>query len=591
MQDAKEEVRNRLAIEDVIGEYVQLKRSGRLWRGLSPFTNEHTPSFFVTPDKNIWHDFSANKGGDIYSFVMEVEGLDFRGALELLARKAGVDLSQYDTKNNREFSDKKKRYYEVNIMAKKYFIEQMVKSQTAKNYIVKKRGINKETIIDWGIGYAPDNGGVVNYLRSKKILDNEIRGAGLLSSRGGDMFRSRMMVPLCDSQGQVVGFTGRIIGDGEPKYINTPATLLYDKGRQVFGFHLAKNTIRKDNLAVLVEGNLDVISSYQAGVKNVVACAGTALTNFHLKALKRLTDNIALCFDGDKAGVAATERAILLAQELDINLSVVNLPGDAKDPDELIQKDTKLWQNAINNKRVPAIEWIINHHLSEVDIKTAEGKKKLTNEAIKIISKLSDPVEREHYIKKLASITETEISTIEQKMYSNKNDNPTVLKMIKIEKIDSNRRDENELIMFVFAIAFRNKNLRTILSNLQDNYLTESLARIKYYLRGMYSLEIDSDLTDKLAEIELIADSNEFEDNRKSMLGFLRDIELIETESSRDQLMNVFVSSDDSDEKRREILNGAINGLNQNLKLLKNTGPNDDFEGLFKIWDSRKDMN
>jgi len=587
MQDAKEEVRSRLAIEDVIGEYVQLKRAGRLWRGLSPFTNERTPSFFVTPDKNIWHDFSANKGGDIYAFIMEVEGLDFRGALELLARKAGVDLAQYDTHSSREFSDKKKRYTEINAIAKKYFVEQMVKSPLAKNYIVKKRGIDKETIIEWGIGYAPENGGAVSFLRSKKFTDADIRGAGLMGSRGGDMFRGRMMVPLCDNQGQVVGFTGRIIGDGEPKYINTPATVLYDKSRQVFGFHLAKNAIRSEDLAVIVEGNLDAISSHQAGVKNVVACAGTALTIFHLKALKRLTSNIALCFDGDKAGVAATERAIILAQELDINLSIISIPDTAKDPDELIQKDKKAWQD-LQKTKTPAVEWVIQYILSQVDIKTAEGKKKLTTDSMRIISKLSDPVEREHYLKELSRITSIELSTLEQKMYSGNKGVPTVLKATKIEKIDPNRRDENELIMFVFAIALKNKNLRSILSNLLDNYLTESLARIKYYLLGMYSLEIDSDLTDKLAEIELIADSNQFEDNRKAILGFLRDIELIEIESSRDQLMNDFVSSDDSDEKRREILNGAIKGFNQNLKLLKNTGPNDDFEGLFKIWDNRK---
>ena len=233
---------------------------------------------------------------------------------------------------------------------------------------------------------------------------------------------------------------------------------------------------------------------------------------------------------------------------------------------------------------------MIRYHLSNVDINTAEGKKKLTSESMKIISKLSDAVECEHYLKELSRITDIEISTLEQKMYSKSGDAPTVLKTVKVEKIDSNRRDENELIMFVLAIAFSNKNLRTILLNLPDKYLTESLARVKYYLLGMYSLEMDSDLTDKLAEVELIAESNEFEDNRIAMLGFLRDIELIETESSRDQLMNDFVSSDDGDEKRREILNGAINSFNQNLKLLKNTGPHNEFSGLFEIWDNRKDI-
>ncbi|GHU08128.1 DNA primase [Alphaproteobacteria bacterium] len=590
MQDAKEEVRSRLAIEDVIGEYVQLKRAGRLWRGLSPFTSEKTPSFFVTPDRNIWHDFSANRGGDIFAFVMEVEGLDFRGALELLARKASVDLSQYSTAGSRDVMSKKKRYLEANTAARKYFMQQMVQSKPAQEYIFKKRALTKDTVMEWGIGYAPFNGGAVAFLRTRGYNDAEIRGAGLMGGRGGDMFRDRMTVPLCDNQGQVVGFTGRIIGPGEPKYINTPATLLYDKGRQVFGFHLAKSAIRTEDCAVLTEGNLDVISSHQTGVKNVVACAGTALTVFHLKALSRLTSNIALCFDGDKAGVAATERAIILAQELELNLSVITLPDDVKDPDELIQQGADKWRAATKVHK-PAVQWVIDHYASTVDLQNAEGKKKLTTESLKIITKLRDPVEVEHYLNVLAGLTDTTLAGLKQKMYSTNEstEKKRMLKPVKTEKNTAIRRhNEQVLTERILAIAQGKKSLRSILHNLPNEYLTEPLAKVKYFLLDENSIEIDSDLADKLAELELIATQIDG-DERSLILTHLKELELIQAENRRAKLMGEFASADDDDEHRRELLNGAINGLNQTIKLLQSTGNNDEFAGLFAVWDGRKD--
>jgi DNA primase len=397
MEEAKEEVRRRLAIEDVIGEYVQLKRAGRLWRGLSPFTSERTPSFFVTPDRDIWHDFSANKGGDIYRFIMEIEGMNFREALELLARKASVDLSRYRTSGSKKVGEQKQRILSANILARKYFQSAMVQVKEAQEYIFVKRKLTKNTVEEWGIGYAPPSGGLNNFLRKKNFNDQELKQAGLMSRNGYDMFRDRMMIPLCDNQGQIVGFTGRIVGSGEPKYLNTPATILYDKGRQVFGLHLAKNAIRQNNLAVLVEGNLDVISSHQAGVKNVVACAGTALTLDHLKSLNRLAGKIALCFDGDKAGIAATERAVILSQKLELDMYVIELPSGFKDPDELIQKDVVLWKKAIDNPK-SSVQWIVESYAKQVDLKTAEGKKELTNKAKNILKELRDQVEVEHYI-------------------------------------------------------------------------------------------------------------------------------------------------------------------------------------------------
>jgi DNA primase len=433
MQDAKEEVRSKLNIEDVIGEYVQLKRAGRSFKGLSPFSGEKSPSFFVSPDKNIWHDFSSNKGGDVFSFVMEVEGMDFRQALEHLARKAGVDLSMYENKGSQELAKKKKRLLEANRLAANFYQQYLLRNPHAVEYVFKTRALNRQVVGDFQIGYAPDSGdSLVNALTKKGFTKREIADAGLSNRFGGDMFRGRMMVPLMDAAGQVIGFTGRIIADikNAPKYLNTSQTVLYDKSRHVFGLSQAKAAIRETDTAVVVEGNLDVVSSHQAGVTQVVATAGTAMTEHHLRALKRLTGNILLAFDGDKAGIAATERAIAIASTLDITLGIVSLPDGAKDPDELIQKDVNLWRAAITNAK-PAVDWILTQYSARVDMTTAAGKREFTSASLAVVSMLPDPVEKEHYEQLIAKMTDTTLAAVRQKLDTQAKPEEKVLKPTK----------------------------------------------------------------------------------------------------------------------------------------------------------------
>ncbi|MFZ2125475.1 MAG: DNA primase [Candidatus Saccharimonadales bacterium] len=420
MQDAKEEVRSRLNIEDVIGEYVQLKRAGRNFKGLSPFSSEKTPSFIVSPDKQIWHDFSSNKGGDIFTFIMEVEGMDFRAGLEHLARKAGVDLTVYDNKGSQEMSRLKKRMLEANNLAANYYQQSLIQNQHAKDYVVGKRGLDRKTIQDFRLGYAPTSGdALVNFLNKKGFTGQELSKAGLTNRFGGDLFRGRMAVPLMDSMGQVIGFTGRIIvdDDNSPKYLNTPQTLLYDKSRHVFGLSQAKESIRLGDHAVIVEGNLDVISSHQADIKQVVATAGTALTEYHLRALLRLTSHISLAFDNDKAGLAATERAITIAQNVGVELSIISMTGGAKDPDELIRRDSKLWKDAIDSAE-PAIDWVLKQYMAREDLGTAAGKRRFTTAALNIVKELVDSVEREHYIEKTAALSDSSVEALKDKLSS-----------------------------------------------------------------------------------------------------------------------------------------------------------------------------
>lgn len=418
--DAVDEVKHRLNIEDVIGEYVELKRAGRNFKGMSPFVAEKTASFMVSPDKQIWHDFSSGKGGNMFSFIMEMEGVEFRGALELLARKAGVDLEQYG-RGDGKTRQLKDRLYEANEWACKFYQKQLVANKTALEYLMKKRAYTRETLLLFRLGYSPNTNGrsLSEFLMKKGFTADELKKAGLATQRRnglGDMFRGRIMVPLMDPQGKVVGFTARLLIDDPeaPKYINTPQTLLYDKGRHVFGLHLAKEALRKEKFAVLTEGNLDVIASHQAGVAQVVATAGTALTEMQLKALGRFTPDIRLAFDQDKAGLAATERAIPIAQKVGVQLSVVTIP-EGKDPDELVKSNPQSWRDVIT-KPEHAVDWLMARYAEQLDVSTAQGKKKLSDVALATIRRLDDPVEQEHYVRHLAEITGSSETALQKKL-------------------------------------------------------------------------------------------------------------------------------------------------------------------------------
>lgn len=422
--DAKDEVKRRLSIEDVVGDYLELKRAGRNLKAISPFSSEKTPSFMVSPEKQIWHDFSSNKGGDMFSFIMEVEGVGFVEALEILARKANVDMSQFK-KGDGSAAKLRKRLMEAHELAVQFYHLCLSRKPEALHYIKEARGFTPETIRTWQLGYSPDDGtALYQFLKKRGFSEQELSKAGLITKRRngwGDMFRGRIMIPLADGQGSVVGFTARLLKDDKnaPKYFNTPQTLIYDKGRQVFGFHLAKESIRKNDFVVLVEGNLDVIASHQVGVANVVACAGTAMTADHLRSLSRLTASVRIAFDGDAAGIKATERAIGIAQEVGVNLLVVTMPGDAKDPDELISKGVEKWQAAIESAE-DAVSWTLTRYASMYDKSTADGKKQLSTKTLAVIAKIQDPVEKEHHLKQLATELQTSITALSSKLQQQK---------------------------------------------------------------------------------------------------------------------------------------------------------------------------
>ena len=397
MNDAKEEIRARLPVEEVVGQYVELKRAGRTLKGRSPWGVDKTPSFMVSPEKGIWHDFSANKGGDIFSFIMEVEGISFREALEKLAAQAGVALEKYNG-GDEKVAKKKARARECLEWACKFYQACLVRNREICEYVFYQRNMNRGTVKEFRIGYAPmKKNALVGALIKKGFTIEEMAEAGLLNRFNGDLFRERMMVPFMEATtGQVIGFTGRVVDKGEPKYLNTPETLLFNKGRFIFGLAQAKEAIRKNGFVVIVEGNMDVISSHQAGVKEAVATSGTAMTELHLKSLSRLADDIRLAYDGDAAGVKATERSVMLAGQLGINLSVISGYGSAKDPDELIQQEAEKWRVCVE-EREPAVDWLLNKYEEALDLTTGPGKKEYSDVAMRTIGYLQDAVERKHY--------------------------------------------------------------------------------------------------------------------------------------------------------------------------------------------------
>ena len=476
--DAVEEIKSRLNIEDVVAEYVQLKRAGRNFKGLSPFTSERTPSFIVSPEKGIWHDFSSGKGGNVFSFVMEMEGLEFKEALALLARKANVDLEQFRGSRGSGNTQIKERLYLANEMACKFYQVQFSKNKMALEYVFGQRKFTKEIALEFLLGYSPNNGSaLIDYLVKQGFTEKELTQAGLTARRyrGGiqDMFRGRLMVALQDQHGRVIGFTARQLDDdpNAPKYLNTPQTLLYDKSRHVYGLHLAKESLRKEGFAVLVEGNLDVIASHQAQVRNVVATAGTALTEPHLKTISRFTADVRLAFDQDKAGIAATERAIPIASKVGVRLSIVTIPS-GKDPDELVKQDPKLWQDIIT-KPDYAIDWVINKYANQLDLEKAPDKREFSDVTVAVVRQLPDSVEQDHYVQKIAEILGVSAGAIQSKLNETPSQRATRKSNRQPIVVDQNVLERKKTQDQLLSLALMRPGLRSFIDGVEPDMLPE----------------------------------------------------------------------------------------------------------------------
>jgi len=348
-------IKDKLNILDVVGAYVKLEKAGTSYKGKSPFTNEKTPSFYVSPDKGFYYCFSSGKGGDIFHFIQEIERVDFRESLKILAEKAGVSLSQ---KGKASLHSKDALYYQILDDATKWYEVNLRRDGEVVDYLLG-RGLSKETIVNFRIGFAKNSwNDCYDYLKTK-YTDTDIAAVGMITQKekGGfyDRFRSRIMFPLMDGRGRVVGFSGRIfepkgqeLAKPGAKYVNSPEGVLFDKSRVLYGFHTAKADLSKKGFCILVEGQFDVLMAQQAGSTNTVAISGTGLTEPHLKMIQRFTDTIYLALDSDNAGVKATRRSVLLAYQAGMNVRVIVM-ADGKDPADVINNSSEQWQTVVHD--------------------------------------------------------------------------------------------------------------------------------------------------------------------------------------------------------------------------------------------------
>jgi DNA primase len=401
------EIKTKLSAVEIVGETVSLKRAGTVYKGLCPFHAEKTPSFIVTPERETWHCFGCGEHGDIFTFLMRRDGLDFRESLTRLAERAGVELSERTAREDR----RKRRLREALEAAIAWYREVLLQAhqaEQARAYLTE-RGFSEGTLDRFTIGYAPNNWeALTKRLRGKGFTDTELTDAGLASpsNRGGvyDRFRGRIIIPIRDVSARAIGLGGRIMPGAEgPKYLNSPATVLFDKSRTLYGIDLAKGAIRRDKLTVIVEGYTDVMAAHQAGFANVVASLGTALTAGQVELANRYADAVALAYDVDLAGEAATQRGLL--EELGPVVSkvrVIRIPA-GKDPDELIRTDPDGWRQSVADAE-ELLPYFMARAASEVDMRQAQGRSAYSRRMLDLLRRIPDRVEQDSYVPQLAQL-------------------------------------------------------------------------------------------------------------------------------------------------------------------------------------------
>ena len=424
--DPIEEIKNKLNIVDVIGEYVKLQKAGKNWRGLCPFHRDKNPSFYVSEEKQLWHCFGCGAGGGIFDFIMKIEDITFPEALRLLADKAGVKLEKSSFKKNTE----KEKIYEINKVAANFFMRNLFSNSgnEALEYL-KRRGLSEETIKAFNIGFALDSWhSLENYLKEAGFPQDEIAKSGLLSEKGSkkfDRFRSRIMFPFFNLSGKIAGFSGRIFGreiEGVGKYINTPETLVFTKGDLIYGLYQARNFIKERDSVLIVEGQMDFLNAWEKDLKFCLATSGTAFTVSQLRTISRFSKNLILAFDMDEAGQKAAERIIPLALSLDFKIKILIL-SQGKDLAEYLGKINKKSIGKLFDNLLPVMDFYFQRALSMGDKRSLEGKEKIADFFLKKVKNLRSPIEQGFWVEKLADT----LKVREEHLFS-------ILSQVKVEK-------------------------------------------------------------------------------------------------------------------------------------------------------------
>jgi DNA primase len=529
MLEPKEQIKQKLDVADVLGDYIQLKPAGTgSLKALCPFHPERTPSFHVSRERQSWHCFGCDKGGDIFSFVMEMDGLSFPEALRHLAKKAGVEIPEYRPSPQRDIRD---RLIEMHEAAATFYASFLQESGVHVRLYLEQRGIDESLAMKFRLGAAPDAWDVVvRHLMKKGFTEKEILDGGLaLKRKSGsgcvDRFRNRVMIPLCDAAGNVVAFTarqlptptgsslaggGNLVGGGSvadgPKYMNSPETPIYKKGDMLYGLHLSKQGMREAKSVIMVEGNLDVIASHKAGVENIVASSGTALTTSQLRTLARYTKQIIFALDEDAAGFAAAKRVLDLALELQkdpnapqFSMRCLIIPeGAGKDPDEIVQNNPVLWRTIAAHSE-DVIEYVFTKRLRLFEdgagAAKIEARKVLIDELLPYIARLQRPDERHLYILRMSDATHVDVDALEEmmKMKAPAAQPPLHKQSLpapqRLRTVESPETKLDRAIAFLFGIALKHEGFAPeILAAVREEILTESRWAVLYSaLRSVYT--------------------------------------------------------------------------------------------------------
>ena len=574
-----DEIKNRLDIVEVIGSYLKLKKAGANWRALCPFHSEKTPSFFVSPARQIWHCFGCGKGGDLFGFVKEIEGVEFGDALRILAQKAGVQLKRQPP----ELRTERQRLYEICELATQFFEKQLESKtgQAVKEYLLG-RGISEESLKKWRIGYSPDIWqGLSDFLTSRgyKIEETERAGLAIKSEKSSfyDRFRGRIIFPIFDLNSQVIGFSGRVFKSPDTaKYVNTPATLLYDKSRVLYGLDKAKVAIRKKDLCILVEGNTDVIMTHQAGSENTVATSGTALTPLQLKILKRYSNNLLIGFDMDVAGETATKRGIDLAQSLGFDIKIIRLP-EGKDPAELIAKNPSEWEKTINSA-VGILDFYFETAFAKADSKTPQGKKAISKILLPPIKRIPNKIEQSYWIQKLAEKLEVKEEDVEEELKKVKL-NEEIYGLEPEEIINLPQRSRKELLeerLITLLLISKSPESLEFINDEELSYLTpkmqEIFKKIKENLANGRELELTGlspELADLINYCYLKAEIEEIEekDILPEIQFCLKEIQSLEIKNKLNQVSKeIKKAEEEKDLKKIEKLTQEFNQLAKEIK-------------------------
>ncbi len=582
-----DEIKSKLSVEEVISSYLQIQKAGRNFKAKCPFHNEKTPSFIISPERQTWHCFGCNEGGDIFTFIMKIEGLEFYDSLKLLAQRAGVQIKDYNSAND----SKKKKIFEIVEISRIFFQECLkIKNGKVASEYLQDRGISESMIENFQLGYAPDSWDLLsNFLKNKGYNEIEIAATGMTvkKDRGGyyDRFRNRIMFPINNIGGQTIGFSSRVMpgsDESQAKYINTPETLIYNKSRVLYGLDKAKSEIRQKDLCIMVEGNMDVIASFQAKVENVVATSGTALTEEQIRIIKRYTKNIAFSFDMDSAGIKAANRGIEMALSEDMNVSVITIP-EGKDPADCVKNSPGLWEKAVQNPKL-IMEFYFESTFSKYDSSSVDGKRKIAAELLAIIGKISNDIDRGFYRNMLSDKLGLDEKIIFE--YENK---------IKREESGFISRNSADDVQGIKTITREDKLQERILGFivLYPQYFQNLFLDLDSFLSNnkineIYNLIRDSYLKEKklndgiLAEVKEEISSQENIENQHESLSYVWNVAALAVEEKIDEI------SDVSKEAKTCIINLKKIKLKKELKELemkmKNEASQEDIEKFDKLY-------